>query len=227
MQKPTSVAGQRFASYLIDYLVIAAAVAIFWLLLTDKIPKDQVAPDSGGFDIGDKRYAFSEENAGKRTLWLLLSIGAVAVVSIVLPGLKGTSPGRAATGIRLVDAEGRPPGILRALGRWVLWVVDAFPWFVPLVGWICVLATEKNQRVGDMATNTYTVKKEFAGQPLQLDQAQYAQPAYAPAGYGQHPAYAQPAAPQQQAGAGWHPDPRGEARLRWWNGSEWTDHTAP
>ncbi len=25
---------------------------------------------------------------------------------------------------------------------------------------------------------------------------------------------------------GWYADPAGEARLRWWNGSAWTDHTA-
>ena len=24
---------------------------------------------------------------------------------------------------------------------------------------------------------------------------------------------------------GWFPDPQGEARLRWWDGSRWTDHT--
>ena len=26
--------------------------------------------------------------------------------------------------------------------------------------------------------------------------------------------------------AGWHPDPRGQARLRWWDGTRWTDHTS-
>ena len=28
------------------------------------------------------------------------------------------------------------------------------------------------------------------------------------------------------APADWHPDPKGEARLRYWNGSVWTDHTS-
>ena len=27
--------------------------------------------------------------------------------------------------------------------------------------------------------------------------------------------------------AGWHPDPYGKARLRWWDGHRWSDHTAP
>ncbi len=26
--------------------------------------------------------------------------------------------------------------------------------------------------------------------------------------------------------AGWHPDPRGEATLRWWDGGAWTEHTS-
>jgi hypothetical protein len=30
-----------------------------------------------------------------------------------------------------------------------------------------------------------------------------------------------------QAPAGWHPDPYGAARLRWWDGQQWSDHTAP
>ncbi|MEA2466328.1 MAG: hypothetical protein QOJ57_454, partial [Thermoleophilaceae bacterium] len=41
------------------------------------------------------------------------------------------------------------------------------------------------------------------------------------------------AAPAQQAApaggaakADWYPDPRGEKRLRYWDGSQWTDHTA-
>jgi Protein of unknown function (DUF2510) len=28
------------------------------------------------------------------------------------------------------------------------------------------------------------------------------------------------------AGAGWYQDPTGSTRLRWWDGSRWTEHTA-
>jgi uncharacterized RDD family membrane protein YckC len=219
MDKPTSVAAQRFASYVVDSLVISLAIVIFWLLLTDKVPKEGIDPSSGGIDIGDKRYAFTEENSGNRALWVILSIATALVVSVVLPALKGISPGRALAGIRLVKEDGRPPGLGRAAGRWVLWIVDQFPWFIPLVGPICVLATDKNQRVGDMATGTYTVKKELAGQPLQFPQAGgFVQPVFAGAQAG-------PGA-QGGQGAGWHPDPHGQARLRWWDGSRWTEHTS-
>lgn len=36
--------------------------------------------------------------------------------------------------------------------------------------------------------------------------------------------------PTAQAGgqpAGWYPDPANPASLRWWDGSQWTDHHAP
>jgi hypothetical protein len=32
--------------------------------------------------------------------------------------------------------------------------------------------------------------------------------------------------PQQNPPADWYPDPHGQARLRWWDGSQWTDQTA-
>ena len=57
--------------------------------------------------------------------------------------------------------------------------------------------------------------------PAQPQQQTYAQPAAAA------PA-AQPAEQAAPAGAkaDWYPDPRGEKRLRYWDGSQWTDHTA-
>jgi hypothetical protein len=182
---------------------------LFWLLLTDKVSKSGIDPSSGGFDIGDKRYAFSEEHAGKRTLWLILSIASVAIVSIVIPAISGSSPGRALAGIRVVDREGRSPGFGRALVRWLLWIVDGF--FFWLVGGVLVLVTEKNQRLGDMVAGTYTVPKGLAGQPLPLES----------------PAPGLPTGPISPQGPGWHPDPYHQARLRWWDGSDWTDHTSP
>jgi hypothetical protein len=59
----------------------------------------------------------------------------------------------------------------------------------------------------------------------------------APPAQAQQPAAAAPAASAPAAGADapaggaaakadWYPDPRGEKRLRYWDGSQWTDHTA-
>jgi hypothetical protein len=65
----------------------------------------------------------------------------------------------------------------------------------------------------------------FTGNPLEPGQ-QPAQPAAAPAAPAA-PAAAQAApAAAPGAGAGWHPDPWLHARLRYWDGREWTGHTA-
>jgi hypothetical protein len=71
----------------------------------------------------------------------------------------------------------------------------------------------------------------YGGQPAAGGQPQ--QQAYTPpAAGGAAPAAAAPAAqsaPAASAGAAkadWYPDPRGEKRLRYWDGSQWTDHTA-
>jgi hypothetical protein len=37
----------------------------------------------------------------------------------------------------------------------------------------------------------------------------------------------QPVPGEPQPPADWYPDPKGEARLRYWNGDSWTDHTSP
>ena len=207
MPKPTAVAGQRFLAYVIDTLIISAIIAVLWLLLTDKLPKETIDPSSGGFDIGDKRYAFSDDHAWKRSVWAVGSIAAVLVVSILVPAIKGSSPGRAAAGIRLVNGQGQAPGIGRAFLRWVAWLIDQFPYFIPLVGPILTLASGNNQRLGDMLAGTYTVRREAAGHPLGLQDG--------------------PRDPLlSTGGAGWHPDPYGQARLRYWDGSGWTEHTA-
>ena len=211
-QKPTAVAGRRFLAFVVDTLIICAIIVVAWLLLVDKLPKDQVVGDAG-FDIGDKRYAFTEENSGKQTAWILISLAAAFAISVVLPTVtRGSSPGRAVAGIRVVDDQGRPPGFGKSLVRWLLWIVDSF--FFWLVGGVLVLATGKNQRLGDMASGTYTVRKELAGQPL----------GPAPGGVAYGAATYGPGIPAP--GGGWHPDPRGEARLRWWDGSQWTEHTS-
>ena len=216
-KKPTNVPAQRLLAFIVDTLLICAIIVVAWLLLVDKLPKDQVVGDAG-FDIGDKRYAFTESNSYKQTVWLLVSLAAAFVISVVMPALTGSSPGRAAAGIRTVDAQGRPPGFGRALLRWILWIVDGF--FFWLVGGIMVLATKFNQRLGDMAAKTYTVKKEHAGQPLDLTGG-------AAAAYAQGGGYGQGQGERQgQGGAGWHPDPHGQARLRYWDGSRWTEHTS-
>jgi uncharacterized RDD family membrane protein YckC len=241
---PTKVVGARVGAYLIDSLLLAAITFGLYLLLTDTFPKEGF---ENGVVIGDTRHAFVN-GSSNRTIWLLLVIGFTLAIFVIAPGLTGRSPGKAATSIRVVNAEGQPPGIGRAFIRWLLFIiVDNFPYFIPgLTGFIVALNARGNQRVGDMAGGTWVVRAEAAGQPVEqlLQQAAPAavppggwqQPASGgwqqqPAGGTQQPAAAwqappPPPAPPPAQPAGWYADPSGQARLRYWDGSAWTEHTS-
>ena len=113
-------------------------------------------------------------------------------------------------------ADGAPPGLGRAALRSAVGLVaDGFPYFLPgLTGLVLALSSKDNQRVGDRAAGTRVVRAEAAGRPI----AEVVPPA---------PAATTPAATAlTQQPAGWYADPQGQARLRWWDGSAWTEHVA-
>jgi uncharacterized RDD family membrane protein YckC len=234
MQSPTNVVGKRVAAFIIDTLIDFAVVAIAWFALTTQI--DGKCPSGGGgLTIGDNCRGFVVGESGNQTAWYLICIAAALIIFVILPGIKGVSPGKAMMGIKLVNAEGRPPGVLRAFLRYVLWIVDGFPYIIPnLVGFIVALNSARNQRVGDMAAGTFVVAKEAAtvpgpdalGQPVYAPGGQFGAPPTGPPAYSPPPQA--PPQPQQQAAqkADWYPDPQGQARLRYWDGQRWTEHTS-
>jgi uncharacterized RDD family membrane protein YckC len=222
MTKPTAVVGRRVAAFLIDALLLyAISFAIFFAMadtqeerLQQLLRGDLNASDTtyGNIQIGDTEYSLV---GGEFWLWLgiVLLIGFLYLA--VLQGIKGWTLGKLALGIRVVDESGRTgPGVGKGAIRWVLWIVDGF--FFYLVALVTALASDKNQRVGDMAAKTFVVGQKDVGRPPFAT----AQPQFAGAGVGVG------AGVGGADGAGWHPDPHGQARLRYWDGSQWTDHTS-
>lgn len=222
MKSPTNVVGKRVAAFIIDGLIVFAVNAILFIALTEKIPGKCLG---GGITINGDCHGWTSD--GKRTTWLLVTTLVALLIYVVLPGIKGISPGKAMMGIKLVNAEGRPPGVLRAFLRYVLLIVDAFPYLIPyLTGFIVALNSERNQRVGDMAAGTFVIDKNAA-----QVQAAGAPGQFAPtAGWSAPPTGAPVPQPPPQQGteqkADWYPDPHGQARLRYWDGQRWTDHTS-
>jgi branched-chain amino acid transport system permease protein len=100
------------------------------------------------------------------TLGVLVAFAIGFVVFAAIPGATGTSPGKGLARLRLVNREGEAPGILKATIRWLLLPVDTFPG-LPLIGGVAILRTQTNQRVGDLAADTYVVDQRAAGEPLQ------------------------------------------------------------
>jgi uncharacterized RDD family membrane protein YckC len=222
MQSPTNVVGKRVAAFIIDGLIVFAVNAILYIALTDKIPGKCLG---GGITINGDCHGWTSD--GKRTIWLLVTILATLLVYVILPGIKGTSPGKAVMGIKLVNAEGRPPGVLRALLRYILLIVDAFPYIIPyLTGFIVALNSQRNQRVGDMAAGTFVIDKNAAQVPAASPPPQFAPTT----GWSAPPTGSPPPQPPEQQGAqqkaDWYPDPHGAARLRYWDGQRWTEHTS-
>jgi len=163
------------------------------------------------FQLGDTAWY----TTGARTVaHSVVALGWFVGIHVVLQGLTGGSLGKLAAGVRVVQADGRPPGIGRALVRSLFWLVDGFPCCAPLVGLVTLLATGRKQRVGDIVAKTFVVRARDRGQPVGTDGlSSGAPPGAVPpgqGGYGASPWY--PAAPPSGPGyppGGAYPPPRG------------------
>lgn len=101
---------------------------------------------------------------GEDAALLLLGIASLTITVIiigyyvlfeVLAG--GRTPGKMAMGIRVVSTEGGPVTLSGSMVRNLIRIVDFLPSFYG-VGLISVLATGKNQRLGDLAARTVVVR---------------------------------------------------------------------
>jgi uncharacterized RDD family membrane protein YckC len=105
----------------------------------------------------------------------ILAIGGFLVLMgypILAEGFGGRTLGKAAMGIVVVSADGTPASFLAAVIRNLVRLVDALPGLY-LVGYISILATSRNQRVGDLAAGTLVVARGRAqhtvGGPMAFD----------------------------------------------------------
>jgi uncharacterized RDD family membrane protein YckC len=168
--KPTAVLGRRYLAYLIDLLVHLAVVAVPFFLLGEKAAD---SADTSPFVDAYRLNPFYAVRVDDQ-VWLftkndLITIGAVSaafviLVTVIIQGRVGWTVGKALTGLRTVNRDGGPAGILRALGRTILLVIDAIPsWVIPVVGPLIALFTSDNRRLGDLACGTYVVHKSAVG----------------------------------------------------------------
>jgi uncharacterized RDD family membrane protein YckC len=172
---PTAVFGRRVLAALIDAAlifipVIMLASSAFEYYEEANLPVDGTEfcdtylDQQGGmcFDAGDRVY-FSDDStaAASALLW-----GATIVLFVLFQGVTGWTPGKLICGVRCVREDGRPPGFVKALVRWLLWIVDGFPYIAPLVGFIVGLTTVGHRRVGDMVAKTFVVGRASAGSPI-------------------------------------------------------------
>ncbi len=177
---PTAVMGRRIGAWLIDIIIVGAISLAIFSATVDTATVDFNPCDSGSdasFEmctVGDDVIAWWDGNEATvfefgdtTTVNLIQWIYGIGVFW-VWQGLAGMTPGKALMGIRTVNAQGQPPGVLRAFGRSVLWIVDFFPWCLPLVGPIAAFSSKGHRRVGDSVAGTFVVNKDAMGQPLAI-----------------------------------------------------------
>ncbi|RTE11197.1 RDD family protein [Paenibacillus whitsoniae] len=95
----------------------------------------------------------------QKTLWMWIAL--LFSYIFIMEGLLGWTIGKWLFRIRVVNAEGNAPGLLKSLIRTLLKVIEANPMmFGGGIAGIVALISKKRQRLGDMLAKTYVVKRE-------------------------------------------------------------------
>jgi uncharacterized RDD family membrane protein YckC len=72
----------------------------------------------------------------------------------------GRTPGKRASGLRVVSAGGRPITFVRSAVRNLLRIIDILPGFYG-VGMTVIFITPRNQRIGDLVAGTHVVRDRY------------------------------------------------------------------
>lgn len=111
-----------------------------------------------GFTLGD--YYHSLHGRG-----LVLGALALLIFSLIawvlIPANTGWSVGHRLLGLRVTDLKGERPPLDSYLRRYLVGLVDLFPYVVPgLLGWVVASRNERHQRMGDISADTVVIPAE-------------------------------------------------------------------
>jgi uncharacterized RDD family membrane protein YckC len=138
--------GSRLVGALVDGLVKAVLLVALFV-----IAGATAADDGGGFFVA---------------LMVLASFLVLWGYDVAFETLaSGRTPGKRAAGLRVVRMGGEPVGFLASAVRNLLRIVDMQPGILYAVGAICILFSQRNQRLGDLAAGTLVVRERRAPLP--------------------------------------------------------------
>ena len=132
---------ERFLGFFIDFIIVISTyylIVIFSLSLFEET-------------VGNSVFA-----AGI-IFWLLPVVGYMGYQFISELFANGQSLGKRAMGIKVVQLDGREPGLSEYLLRAVFHIVDTF-FSAGVVGAILISSSVRNQRLGDLTSNTTVVR---------------------------------------------------------------------
>lgn len=186
LSNPTAVVGRRIGAFLIDGLIGAAMILAYAsATFTNTQFEDSVTAElqcevinNLSDDLCLQADTILYVGTANDVLAItLIWLAWVLISTMILPGITGWSPGKLLTGIRVVTADTfEKAGLGANILRGVLWVVDAFPYFAPIVGG-ALLASKDHRRIGDRAANTLVVRADSVGRsPVQTPSTVIAPP---------------------------------------------------
>ena len=143
--------GSRFAAFSLDFLLQVAFFIIVVIVVV-------VALHGGG-------ETSSLVAGGILSLVALLDFIGYFIICEML--WSGRSVGKRAAGTRVVRIGGAPVGFWSSLLRNVTRLIDMLPGTFYLVGSVLILATPRNQRLGDLLGNTIVIRERQAAMVLQ------------------------------------------------------------
>ncbi len=152
--------GSRFAATLLDLVIQFGAIIALGMTLGPS---------------GDSGYVVA-------VYFVLVFLVLFAYDIVFETWNQGRTIGKLAAGIRVVRTSGQPVNFLTSAVRNLIRIVDFLPAFYT-IGMIAVVVTPKNQRLGDLAANTYVVRERRAAAATPVPARGWAPPATAEAPY--------------------------------------------
>lgn len=150
-------AGSRGLAQLVDGIV----QFILWIAAFAVIAGVSDADDVDPFSPTN-----SDEVFVAVALFALVIFGITFLYDVLFETLgSGRTPGKRVMGLRVVRVGGGPVGFLSSSIRNLVRIVDALPG-VYLVGLITIVASSKNQRLGDLAAGTLVVRERTEARDL-------------------------------------------------------------
>jgi len=135
------VTGRRVLAIIVDGLLLSV---LFWVM---------------SMLFGSSSAEGGQVSATMTGLPFILYLLIVFGYFTLMEGYLGQTVGKMLLGIKVIrEHDGEVPGLRVAAIRTILRLIDVLP-FAYLVGYIAVLISAKNQRLGDMAAHTLVVRK--------------------------------------------------------------------
>ena len=123
---PTRVVTRRCIALLVDALLLALIPAATVYIVGNASMRKGVCPNP--IPVGRDCLSYRNQVLLVDQHVFLVFFGLLVllylVVFVVVQGITGASPGKALLGIRVVRADGTPPGVLRSMVRAAAWLID-------------------------------------------------------------------------------------------------------